>query len=495
MQNNAEPTRNARLTVISNRLPFEITQEDETLNVHPGSGGLVTALAPVLKNRGGIWIGWPGPVEAKEHTLNGVVAEAGKSFGFQFAPVYLSNEEVDLYYHGFSNEIIWPLFHDLLGQCNFDPNYWECYQAVNAKFAKAVIKNGTQGDFIWVQDYHLMLLGDELRKRRIGTKIGFFLHIPFPPLDIFLKLPWRLQILHALLKYDLIGFQTARDKRNFIHCVRALVDDVNIVTKGPLQLCRTELNEVSVGAFPISIDFREFMMRATAKDVADAAWCLHEKWPGQQLVLSLDRLDYTKGIPQRLAAIRTFLTRYPEFHKKVSFIQIIVPSRTDVPFYQELKKEIDRLVGEINSLFTKDNWVPINYMFRSLDRVELLAYYRTAEIALVTPIKDGMNLVAKEYLACDIEQRGALILSEFAGAASQLYSGAILVNPFDIIGIAEALHQAITMPHDARKHRSQAMRRVVRRYDIYWWTKMYLGAAFGLDLQDLPIVEEYQHHK
>ncbi len=490
--NNSYMTPGARFMVVSNRLPIELEVKEDKISVHSGSGGLVTALAPVLKNRGGMWIGWPGNIpDEEERKYRSVIVEGGKDSGFIFEPVFLTKQESELYYQGFSNEVLWPLFHDLLGRCNFKPEYWQGYQRANAKFADVVLKNIRPTDFLWIHDYHLLLLGDELRKKGVTSKIAFFLHIPFPSLDIFLKLPWGLQLLSALLQYDLIGFQTHRDHRNFIQCVRTLNPDVQISSKGHLHICKKEQKEILVGSFPISIDYKEFSTAAASKEVTDASWILHEKWPNQKLILSIDRLDYTKGIPERLEAIRTFLKNYPEFHTKVCFIQVIIPSRIAVPEYQGLKNEIDRLVGEINSQFTKENWVPVNHVFRSLNRTELLAHYRTAEVALVTPIKDGMNLVAKEYLACDIEQDGVLILSEFAGAASQLYSRALLVNPFDIEGIAKTLHAALTMPKEERQKRMKAMRQIVRRYDLYWWMKNYLRAAAGLELHDFPIVEDY----
>lgn len=488
MQPNNGDLKNQRLVVVSNRLPFELELSNGNLSLHQGSGGLITALAPVLKNRGGKWIGWPGHVDVEEAKLKSFIENSINDAGFSYCPVFLTEEDVKLYYQGFANEIIWPLFHDLLGQCHFDPIYWDRYQIVNAKFANTVIQNTTSSDFIWVHDYHLLLLADELKKQKVTSKIGFFLHIPFPSIDIFMKLPWRTQILNALLKYDLVGFQTQRDKRNFIQCVRALSSDTQVLNHKNFHTCKFENREVKVGAFPISIDFNEFMKKATDEEVSKAAWHLHENFKEQQIILSIDRLDYTKGILERLQAIRIFLKRYPEFHKRMRFIQIVVPSRVNVPKYQILKQEIDRLVGEINSEFTHEEWVPIYYLFKSLSKTELYAYYRTSEIALVTPIKDGMNLVAKEYVACNIEQNGTLILSEFAGAASQLYPGAILVNPYDVEGIAEAIYKAFKMDQNERRQRMKTLRRNVRRYDIYWWTKAYLNTAFGVELHELPIL-------
>ncbi len=481
----------SRLVIVSNRLPFEIEKKDGEISLRPGSGGLVTAMAPVLRNRGGVWIGWPGGVESDDDAIRKGIEEADSEVGFTFSPVFLSQEDVELYYHGFSNEVIWPLFHDLQTHCRFLPAYWKSYQKVNETFANTCLQTIHHEDFIWVHDYQLMLLGESLRNKGVESKIGFFLHIPFPSPDIFMKLPWRFEILHALLKYDLIGFQTARDHRNFINCIRFLKEDVHLQGGKGMHICRSHGRKVRIGTFPISIDFNEFASHADSEEIARAAWLLHENWSGQKIIFSLDRLDYTKGILDRLEAIRIFLQQHPEFHKKICFVQIVVPSRTKIDGYQALKQEIDRLVGEINSQFSRESWVPIHYVFRSLKRSELLAFYRTSDIALVTSVKDGMNLVAKEYVACQTEKNGVLLLSEFAGAASQFQQGALLIHPYDLEGVAQALYYALTMSEEERYKRMELLRRNVKRYNIFWWTKMFLKMAFAKELTDFPVIREY----
>jgi trehalose 6-phosphate synthase len=476
----------SRLVIVSNRLPFELESKEGQLTMQPGSGGLVTALAPVLKGRGGIWVGWPGGIGVEENAIRKALPEVEASYGFSFEPVFLTQEELDLYYYGFSNEAIWPLFHDLQTQCNFKPEYWQAYQKVNRKFADTLAEKLPNDTFIWVHDYHLMLVGQILRERGIKTKIGYFLHIPFPPLDIFLKLPWRSQVLPALLEYDLIGFQTARDCRNFLQCVRWMKKEVRFRNVKGVYVCKWPNRETRVGAFPISIDFHEFSDKSASPAIIDAAKELREKWGGGKLIMSLDRLDYTKGIVDRLSAIRLFLERNPEFHKQTTFIQIMIPSRTEIPQYQKLKQEIDQLVGEINSKFAQENWVPIHSFFRHLTRDELLSYYKMADLALVTPVKDGMNLVAKEYVACQIENKGALVLSEFAGSAAQLRRGALLVNPYDIEAMAEAIKIGLNLPLEEREWRMQAMRRIVKKYDIFWWMRTFLATAFACKLEDFP---------
>ncbi|MFH1501799.1 MAG: trehalose-6-phosphate synthase [Candidatus Eisenbacteria bacterium] len=480
-----------RLVVVSNRLPVVLTKNEKgRWDVEGGSGGLVTAMAPVLRDRGGLWIGWAGTTESEG--LDEALADAASDIGYSLVPVHLSHEEEKRYYRGFSNEIIWPLFHDLQSHCNFDPTYWETYQNVNRKFASVVAKHTEPDDFVWVHDYHLLLAARELRALGVKTRLGFFLHIPFPPLDIFVKLPWRFELLLALLQYDIIGFQTMRDRRNFIQCLRALVGSADACGRG--QVCDLELDHdrLRVGAFPISIDFRAFEREAQSHEVAESAWHVHENLPDRQLILGIDRMDYTKGIPYRLEAFRHLLRRHEELRNRVTLVQVVVPSRRGIPEYDALKATIEGLVGEINGEFTgQSGWIPIHYIYRSLTHYELLGYYRAAEIALLTPIKDGMNLVAKEYCAASLEENGVLILSEFAGAAAELQRGAILVNPYDVVRMADAIHQAIHMPPDERHERMRRLRQGIRRRDIFWWVDSFLNAAIAKSLDSFPVVADY----
>jgi len=476
-----------RLIVVSNRLPFAFRQDaDGRWRAEPGGGGLVTALLPVLRNRGGMWIGWTGATEEAD-ALHEALASAGAGAGYRLEGVALTAEETDKFYLGFSNEIIWPLFHDLQSLCNFDPAYWRTYCDVNAKYAEAVMAHAGQGDFVWVHDYHLMNVATELRRRGLRSRLGFFLHIPFPSPDLFMKLPWRLTLLQALLEYDLIGFQTALDRRNFVQCARMLVKEVQIEGRGQVLVARLRSRDVRIGAFPISIDFAAFQRGAASPEVADKAAELHRLLPERKIILGIDRLDYTKGIPLRLKAFENLLERYPDLRERVSFIQVVVPSREDIPEYHRLRVEIEQLVGHINGRFARPGgWVPIWYEYRSLSRQELLAYYRAADIGLITPLKDGMNLVAKEYCTCSIEEDCVLILSEFAGAASQLYRGALLVNPYDIEGVADTIHRATEMHREERHARMRRMRNSIREQDVFWWVDSFLRAAITKDLRAFP---------
>jgi trehalose 6-phosphate synthase len=328
-----------------------------------------------------------------------------------------------------------------------------------------------------------MYVGWALREQSMSRTISglaFFLHIPFPPYDIFSKLPQQQRLLRALLQFDLLGFQTRRDVRNFIQCVRRVMPDAKIAPRRDLQLIRFEKRQIRVGHFPIGIDFVSFENGAKAETVADKAQQLRSTFPGYQLVLGSDRLDYSKGIPERLRAFRTALELHPELRERIVLIQIVVPSRVEIPRYHEFKDRIDRLVGDINGRFSTSTWLPVQYHFRSLDRDDLLAHYRGCDIAFVTPLKDGMNLVAKEYCACRIEDDGVLILSQFAGAAEQLKPGAVLVNPYDVEQMADAISEAYRMNEAARTSRMKRMRRVVRSENVFWWVDSFLKTAAKL---------------
>src|SRR5688572_10256386 len=481
-----------RLIVVSNRLPYVFAQTpDGSWKTQGGSGGLVTALVPVLRDRGGTWIGWPG-TSANGAGLDDALKSSSQQLGFTLRGVQLDEADVDNFYHGFSNEIIWPLFHDFASLCLFDPKYWASYKEVNKRFARAVVEESTKADFVWVHDYHLMNVAADSRALGCKVRMGFFLHIPFPPPDIFFKLPWRSTLLHALLRYDLIGFQTLRDRRNFIQCLRLSEGQVTVQGKGNVVTVTAGAYTTRVGNFPISIDYGSFARQAAAPDVAARADELHRRLPQRKLVLGIDRLDYTKGIPQRLLAFRNALDRYPELRERISLIQVVVPSRVDIPQYHELKSQIEQLVGEINGTFMRPGgWVPVWYVYSSLSRSELLAYYRAAHIALVTPLKDGMNLVAKEYCASSIEEESVLVLSEFAGAAAQLQRGALLVNPYDVEGVADAIYRAYTMGDEERRNRMRRLRRGIREGDIFWWVDTYLQAAIERVLSDYPQPENY----
>src|SRR5438270_5035686 len=470
-----------RLIVVSNRLPFALDSAGEDLwTVTPAVGGLVSAIEPVLRERGGTWIGWPGIAgKIPEEPF----AQATRNAGYKIVPVALSETERDEFYYGYSNEVIWPLFHDLQNFCNFDPAYWQAYQQVNVRFADAIARSARPDDFIWVHDYHLMYVAQALRERGVSqdlSRLTFFLHIPFPPYDIFAKLPQQQRLLRALLQFDLLGFQTRRDVRNFLGCVRRVMSDARVVPRRDLQLVRFEKRQIRRGHFPIGIDFDSFENGAMSEAVAQRSQRLRANFPDCQLILGVDRLDYSKGIPERLRAYRDALERHPELRGRVVLIQVVVPSRVGIRRYHEFKQRIDRLVGDINGRFSSSTWLPVQYHFRSLDREDLLAHYRGCDMAFVTPLKDGMNLVAKEYCACRIDENGVLILSQFAGAAEQLKTGALLVNPYDVEEVADTILKAFRMTEADRTARMKRMRRVVREENVFQWVDSFLAAGSRL---------------
>ena len=472
-----------RLIVVSNRLPFALDSSGQDLwTVTPAVGGLVSAVEPVLRERGGTWIGWPG---ITGEIPNEPLATATRDAGYNVVPVALSETERDEFYYGYSNEVIWPLFHDLQNFCNFEPAYWQAYKQVNERYADVIMRNARPNDFIWVHDYHLMYVAQTLREQNAPQQFSaltFFLHIPFPPYDIFAKLPQQRRLLRALLQFDLLGFQTRRDVRNLLQCVRRVMPDAKVLSRGETHVIRFEKRSIRVGHFPIGIDFESFENGAKSEAVAQRSQQLRANFSGCQLILGSDRLDYSKGIPERLRAFRNALERYPEMRGRVVLIQIVVPSRVEIPRYHEFKGRIDRLVGEINGRFSTSTWIPVQYHFRGFEREELLAHYRACDIAFITPLKDGMNLVAKEYCACRSDENGTLILSQFAGAAEQLKHDALLVNPYDVEQMADTIVNAFRMSPAECTARMKRMRRMIRKENVFCWVDSFLkaGATAGM---------------
>ncbi len=466
-----------RLLVVSNRLPVTIDRDDSGWKVQAASGGLITALAPVMRQNQGMWVGWPGC--GPEAPVESLLEEYRERLHYDLRPITLTDEQVKKFYRGFANRTIWPLFHDLLGHCSFDAGEWTVYGEVNRYFAETAARLVEDNSYIWIHDYQLLLVGYFLRQLGVGREIGFFLHIPFPSRDLFNRLPWKNDVLLAMLHYDHLGFQTTRDHRNFIQCVRAFLPEATVKAYKRESVVMYDGRHIRLGTYPISIDFNEFNEGAKANEAAEAAWFVHENIRSRILVMGMDRLDYTKGIPERFQAFERMLEKYPDVHGQVSLIQIVVPSRLHVPEYEDLKEHLDTLAGRINGRFEKHGWVPLHYIFRSLDRIQLLGHYRACEIALITPLRDGMNLVSKEYCASSIDNNGVLILSEFAGAAEQLAKGAIVVNPYDIEGTADAIYSAFIMDTEERHRRMRMLRSEVRRHDVKKWIEAFLGARHG----------------
>ncbi|HVR77632.1 MAG TPA: trehalose-6-phosphate synthase [Acidimicrobiia bacterium] len=450
-----------KLVVAAHRLPVAWDEESEAWSASPG--GLVSALAPVLRERGGVWVGWNGGPGGR--------SRAFRAAGIQNRPVVLSEEEIVDHYDGFCNGTIWPLYHDAIRPLQFHRHWWRPHIEVNDRFAKVVARAAGPHDTIWVHDYQLQLVPAMVRRRVPEASIGFFLHIPFPPLDIFERLPWRAQVLEGLLGADYLGFQTRRATLNFAAAAREIAG-----ATGPASSLEYQGRRIRAEAVPISVDVAENRAVANSPEaLAMSSRLRHDLGDPEHVILGVDRLDYTKGIDLRLRAFEVMLQRHPELIGKVSLVQIAVPSREDVGEYQLIRRLVEELVGRINGRFARAAWTPIHYLYRTFPFTDLVGAYLTADVMLVTPLRDGMNLVALEYVATRRDNTGALILSEFAGAAERL-GDALIVNPYDIDGLAVALHSAVVMEPEEQNRRMARLRRSVGRWDVHSWAKHNLEA-------------------
>jgi trehalose 6-phosphate synthase len=453
----------ARLVVVSNRL----ADPRKT-----AAGGLAVALAEVLNNTGGLWFGWSGRVIEAEQ---GGRAGEGEVHTQQAGPVKLvtmdlSREDHQSYYVGYSNGVLWPVFHYRLDLADFEAAHITGYRRVNQLFARKLAPLLREDDIIWVHDYHLIPLAAELRALGCNQRIGFFLHIPLPPPLILAAIPGHDWLIRALFAYDLVGFQSQADHAHFCRYVEAEAHAQNVGEGRWRAFNRT----VAAGAFPIGIDVEEFTALAEAHDGREMFERMRREYSRRKLLVGVDRLDYSKGLPQRMRAFREMLQKFPETHNSATLIQIASPSREDVSAYSDILHELESLCGSINGNFGELDWMPVRYMHRTVARARLPGLYRASRVALVTPLRDGMNLVAKEFLAAqDPQDPGVLVLSRFAGAAEQLRE-ALLVNPYDIEGTANAIHLALQMPVEERRTRHQALMRTIREQDVHWWCDTFL---------------------
>lgn len=464
-----------RIIIVSNRLPFTVRAESGDLKFIPSIGGLATGLSSYLEflrdhpavSVDYLWVGWPGstiPVEERRKVQSRSLSE------FNALPVFLSEEEIEKFYQGFCNKTIWPLFHYFSVYTNYDEDQWSHYVEVNRNFLRTLLEILRPDDTIWIHDYHLMLLPRMLREELSSATIGFFLHIPFPNYEVFRLLPskWRKRILEGLLGADLIGFHTNDYKQDFLRCVlRILGHDSN-------------MGEIVVGdrvvkaeTFPMGIDFGKYHTGACRDAVQQEKIEINEQLREAKVILSIDRLDYTKGIANRLEAFQVFLEASPQWHGKVVLLLIVVPSRIDVEHYELMKNQIERLVGMINGKFGSPGWTPIIYMFKALTFAPLVAMYSASHIAMITPLRDGMNLIAKEYVAAREDKTGVLILSEMAGASKELLE-AIIINPNNRNEIAEAIAEALEMPEAEQIRRIAVMQERLKRYDVVHWAADFM---------------------
>jgi trehalose 6-phosphate synthase len=463
----------AEFIVVANRLPVDLERlPDGTERWKHSPGGLVSALAPFLQRNSGAWVGWPGVPD--------VEVDKFSDDGIWLHPVTLTADEVRDYYEGFSNGTLWPLYHDVVAPPVFDRGWWDSYVKVNRRFADETAKIAADGAIVWVQDYQLQLVPAMLREQRPDLRIGFFLHIPFPPTELFMQLPWRAEIIRGLLGADLVGFHRPGGAQNYLWLARRLIGlepsrgAVGVRTRpGVVQVGD---RSVRVGAFPISIDASGLDAMARSREVIQRARQIRADLGNpRKIILGVDRLDYTKGIDVRLYALQELLSEGRIDPSEVVMVQLATPSRERVEHYQRMRGEIEQVVSRINGEFARVGHPVVHYLHQSVDRKELSAFFSAADVMLVTPVRDGMNLVCKEYVACRHDLGGALVLSEFAGAASELTS-AFLVNPHDLDGVKNAMVAALEVDPAEGRRRMRALRRQVLTHDVDRWARSFLDA-------------------
>ena len=449
------------IVVVANRLPVQRVARRGEWEVSPG--GLVSALSRAIAGRDAHWVGWTGTTDYQ-----------GAPFdhdGVMQHPVPLSASDIDAYYNGFSNAALWPLYHGALRPAEYRREWWQRYVEVNRRFAEHAAEATRRGGTVWVHDYQLQLVPGFIRELRPDVRVGFFLHIPFPPLELFAQLPWRRQVLAGILGADLVGFQTQLSAANFSRAAKQYGGGRTVA--GAVEV---DSRRVRVGAYPITIDVCHFVSLAQSSEVRWKAKELRESINHERrVILGVDRLDYTKGVSLRLQAFEHLLSRRPELAAEVVLLQVAVPSRERVSQYQAMRNRIEQLVGRINGTYGVPGRFPVHYLYRSLDAPDLVAAYTVADVMAVTPLADGMNLVAKEYVACRLADDGVLVLSEFAGAAAELRR-AILVNPHDVDMMSDAFETALEMPQAEQKRRMQSLRRAVTRHDVHHWASRFLEA-------------------
>src|ERR1700754_4635745 len=463
-----------RLIIISNRLPFSLDREGDKVSLRQSSGGLVSAIKSYFEDTtaqrgdltGKMWI---GVADFPQDDWDQVAASHAAEQDFDIVPIFTDKDLYDKYYNGFSNSVLWPLFHYFSSLADYDQSYFDAYVQVNQLFAEKIVPILEPGDQVWIHDYQLMILPHLLRQKRPETTIGFFLHIPFPSYEIFRLLPteWKKTLLHGVMGADLIGFHTYDYVQHFLQSVKMLmgVDNHFHNLQYMDRLIRIDL-------FPIGIDYNKFQQAANDPEVEEIRNKIRANLEDKKIIFSVDRLDYTKGLMQRLNGFEYFLERYPEWKEKMVFILNIVPSRDSIPAYNDRKKMIEEKIGTINGRFSTISWQPIIYRYNHTPFKDLVALYQAADAALITPLRDGMNLVAKEYVASSLG-RGVLILSELAGAASEL-SEAILVNPTDVADVASSITRALAMPLYEQRNRISLMQRRLQEYDVFKWVNDFM---------------------
>ncbi len=456
---------NSGLAVVSNRGAYTFKKTAKGIQAAPSVSGLVSAIEPILKQVQGSWTAWGGRYGSEEEAAGLSLPLPGSSNRCMLQEVLLTPQEAKMFYEGFANSCLWPLCHSFLETCEFNEEQWQVYRKVNKKFTDVLLQTTGPQDLIWVQDFHLALVPRYVRKQRPLAHISLFWHIPFPPAEIFTVMPRAKEVIEGMLECDSIVFHTEGYVQNFLRTVQAIA--------GVEADCRKRTvywsgRQVKVAAAPIGIDWREFQRIAGQKGVIEKAAKIKRDVGGKHLVIGVDRMDYTKGILERLKAIEWLLEARPEYRTEMTFVQIAVPSRTDVTAYRVLKKQIEETVGRINGRFMENFHVPVRYLFKPLEKEDLIAHYLAADMALVTPLRDGLNLVAKEYVAVKSNEPGVLVLSPFAGAAVQLKQ-ALFANPYSPREMAARIASGLEMPDEEKRGRMAALNQVVREQDLDWW--------------------------
>ncbi|MCU0230482.1 MAG: trehalose-6-phosphate synthase [Acidobacteria bacterium] len=472
LENDPRFLPDSSLVVLSNRLPYNLPAARDGGTPKRNVGGLVNAVEPALAARGGLWVGWDGSVLPNLAAIQSALESPRRwtsPAGVEFVGVPLSERELARYYHGFCNGSLWPLFHDFIGKVRYLPEEFALYERVNRRMAEAALAQAAPGARIWVHDFHLMLVPAILRELGFRGLINFFLHIPFPPGEIYRTLPWRERLLAGLLAADGVAFHHERYRENFVRTAQGLAPLDVVPVQGQVGLVGASgTSWVSVS--PIGIDVEDFERLARDPAVLARSRRIRSAHGGRRLLLAADRLDYTKGIRKRLYALERLFDLRPDLVGRVDLVTVVVPSRHQVEEYRTLKRDVDREVGRINGERGEDGWLPIHYRYRALDRRELVAHYLAADVALVSPLRDGMNLVASEFVASRVDEDGALVLSEFAGVSDRL-PGALLVNPYDVDGVAQTIARALDMGPQERQGRMAQMRRRVRSLTASSWAE------------------------
>jgi len=454
-----------RLVLVSNGEPYKHTFENQKIKQQKLAGGLTTGLDPMMQEDDGLWIAW-GRGEADFEVVDqDNKVKVPDEQGYTLKRIRLNEEEKNGFYYGFSNEVMWPISHTFISKANYKKEYWQSYKKVNNKFADNIKEELKEDDLVWIHDYHLALVPKMLAES--DAKTALFWHIPWPAWEAFRTIPWRQEILEGMLASDFLAFHTDLFVYNFLSCAKKIGAEVDFSAREVYY----QGSKTRVESIPLGIDYQRFNKLSQDEDYLEKAVEVKESYNTEKLMFAVDRLDYTKGIEERLEGVDRFFEKYPNYKGEVTFVQRVAPSRTGIEEYQDMKERIEKKVAEINGKYQKDQWQPVKYFYGSVPQEELLPYYKAADLALITASIDGMNLVAKEYLA--VQDSGVLLLSEFAGAAEYLESS-VKVNPYDVEALADSIYQGLEMPEAEKKERLQQAQADLKEYDINWWRDYFL---------------------